>query len=145
MPTIEFVGGEQFAKLAAKIRAAEGELPNELYRALEKSSKPLRRDAKSSALAHLPRKGGLNRVVAGSRMSTRRVANGIKIKANGIEQLKLTNSGKVRHPVYGHPGTWVTQSIPAAKDWWSRPMRNGAPKVRRELVKALGKIARRIA
>ena len=145
MPSLEIVGGEQFAAVARAFRQAEGELPRELLKALEKSSKPLRKDAKASALEHLPKRGGLNRVIASARMSAIRRANGIRIIAKGIEQLSFTNSGKVRHPVFATPETWVTQAIPAAKDWFNKPMQAGAPKVRRELSKALDKIARRIA
>jgi hypothetical protein len=39
----------------------------------------------------------------------------------------------------------VTQAIPKALNWFYKPMQDGAPKVRRELNKALDKIARKIA
>ena len=146
MPSLEFPGGSaEFERVARAFRRADGELPRELMIALEKSSKPLRRDAKASALANLPKRGGLNRVIAGARMSVRRRANGIRITAKGIEQLGLTNAGTVRHPVRGHRDRWVTQAIPKARNWFVKPMQDGAPKVRRELVKAVDKIARRIA
>lgn len=145
MPSLEFPGGSaQFERVARAFRQAEGELPKELYQALEKSSKPLIRDGKRSALANLPRRGGLNRVIANARMSTTRRASGIRIKAKGIAQLARTDAGSVRHPVYGR-SAWVDQSIPKARDWFEKPMRAGAPRVRRELTKALDKVARRIA
>jgi hypothetical protein len=78
-------------------------------------------------------------------MSTQRRAGGIRIVARGIQQLKFTNTGRVRHSVYGRPGTWVTQAIPKARGWFDKPMHDGAPRVRRELNKALDKIARKIA
>lgn len=145
MPSIEIQGEEKFAALAARIRKAEGELPHELIDALERAAPPLKRAAKASAAQNLPHRGGLAAIVASSGMSTQRRAGGIRIVARGIQQLKLTNSGKVRHPVYGRPGTWVSQLIPKARDWFDKPMRDGAPKVRRELDKALDKIARKIA
>jgi hypothetical protein len=76
-------------------------------------------------------------------MSTQRRAGGIRITARGIKQLSFTNSGRVRHPVYGRG--WVTQLIPRAKNWFDKPMFDGADKVKRELDKALDKIARDIA
>lgn len=145
MPEVEIVGEEKFAALAARIRKAEGELPGELYAALERSAPPLEHAATASALAHLPHHGGLNAVVGSAGMRHTRRAGGIRINARGITQLKLTNSGKVRHPVYGNPRSWITQEIPKALNWFDKPMHDGAAKVRRELDKALDKIARKIA
>lgn len=144
MTTFEIRGGEKFNELAARIRKAEGELQHELTDALERSAPPLERAATKSAAANLPHRGGLAGIVASSGMSHQRRAGGIRITARGISQLKLTNAGKVRHPVYGR-SRFVTQAIPKARDWFYKPMRAGAPKVRRELVKALDKIARKIA
>jgi hypothetical protein len=144
MSSVEIVGGEQFAALAAKIRKAEGELPHELVKALERSAPPLKRAAKASAAANLPQRGGLAGIVAAAGMATQHRAGGIRITARGITQLKLTNDGKVRHPVYGR-SRFVTQAIPKALNWFYKPMQDGAPKVRRELNKALDKIARKIA
>lgn len=145
MASIEIRGGEQFNALAARIRKAEGELKPELYDALERAAPPLERAATRSALANLPRRGGLNAVVAAAGISHQRRAGGIRITARGITQLALTDQGKVRHPVYGNPGTWVGQAIPKALDWFGNPIRDGAPKIREELGKALDKIARKIA
>jgi hypothetical protein len=143
--SIEIRGGEQFTALAARIRKAEGELKPELYDALERAAPSLEHAATRSAAANLPHRGGLNAVVASAGMTHQRRAGGIRITARGITQLKLTNEGRVRHPVYGIPGTWVGQLIPKAKDWFTKPIHDGAPKVRRELEKALEKIARKIA
>lgn len=145
MTSIEIHGEEQFNALAARIRKEAGELPHELIDALERAAPPLERAATRSAAANLPHRGGLAGIVASSGMSHQRRAGGIRIVAHGITQLKLTNEGKVRHPVYGNPFTWVTQAIPKARDWFDRPIRAGAPKVRAELNKALDKIARKIA
>lgn len=143
MPSLEFPGGTaQFEKVARALRAADGELPAELYKGLERAAKPLVKDARKSALANLPHRGGLNAIVAKARMPVTRRANGIRITADGIEQLPLTNQGKVVHPTYGRRPR-VVQAIPKARDWFTKPLRNGAPKVRRELVKAMDKIARR--
>lgn len=144
MSDIEIRGGEEFSALAARIRKAEGELPHELTDALERSAPPLERAATRSALANLPRRGGLNAVVASAGMSHQRRAGGIRITARGITQLKLTDEGAVRHPVYGKPGTWVGQLIPKAKDWFEKPIRDGIPKVREELERAIDKLIRNI-
>ena len=145
MASIEVRGAEQFNELAARLRKARGELKPELYDALERAAPPLERAATRSAAANLPRRGGLNALVASAGMSHQRRVGGIHIVARGITQLRLTNDGAVRHPVYGEPGTWVGQLIPKAKDWFTKPIHDGAPKVREELKKALDTIARKIA
>jgi hypothetical protein len=145
MPSIEVKGADKFAELAAKIRKANGEMPEDLMRALEKTAPPLERAAKKSAAENLPKRGGLAAIVAGSGFTHQRRASGIRIVARGITQLKLTNDGKVRHPVYGEPGTWVGQAIPKATSWFTRPIMDGAPKIRDELSKAIEKVLREIA
>lgn len=146
MPSLEFPGGSaQFEKVARAFRQAEGELPRELQSALERAAPRLERAATASALENLPQAGGLAAVVAAAGMSTWRRPGGIRIIADGIDQLRFTNKGKVRHPVYGRPHSWITQSIPKATNWFTTPMREGAGDVRKELTKALNKIARRIA
>jgi hypothetical protein len=140
----EIRGGDEFTALAARIRKAEGELPHELTDALERAAPPLERAATRSAAANLPKRGGLAAIVASAGMSHQRRAGGIRITARGITQLKLTDEGAVRHPVYGKPGTWVGQLIPKAKDWFEKPIRDGIPKVRDELKRAVDKLIRDI-
>jgi hypothetical protein len=146
MPSIEITGGEQLRVIAAKFRQeAHGDLDRELQAALERASKPLREDAKASALEHLPHRGGLNVLVAAAAMILQRRAGGIRIVAHGMSQLSRTNAGEVRHPVWGDREVWVTQVIPRALNWFYKPMQDGAGKVEEELKKALDKVARKIA
>lgn len=146
MPSIEVTGGEQLRIIAARLRReAHGDLDRELLAALERASKPLRSDARMSALEHLPRRGGLNVLVANATMVVIRRSGGIRIVAHGIAQLAKTNAGEVRHPVYGNRDAWVTQVIPRARDWFYKPMHDGADKVARELKKALDRVAEKIA
>lgn len=145
MASIQIRGGDQFKEAARRVRIANGELPGELIDSLERSAPPLERAATRSAAANLPKRGGLNVIVASAGMTHQRRAGGIRITARGITQLKLTNDGLVRHQVFGNPFTWVTQAIPKALDWFGKPIRAGAPKVRAELNKALEKTARKIA
>lgn len=146
MPSIEITGGEKLHVIAARLRReAHGDLDRELLAALERASKPLRRDAKASALEHLPRRGGLNVLVANATMVVVRRAGGIRIVAQGMSQLRMTNNGEVRHPVWGDREVWVTQAIPKAIGWFRKPMEDGADTVANELKKALDKVARKIA
>jgi hypothetical protein len=140
----ELRGGDEFTAFAARLRKAEGELPHELTDALDRAAPPLERAATRSAAANLPKRGGLAAIVASAGMSHQRRAGGIRITARGITQLSLTDDGAVRHPVYGRPGTWVGQLIPKAMSWFEKPIRDGIPKVRDELERAVDKLIRGI-
>lgn len=143
MASYEIIGGEQFAAVARAFRAAEGELPVEIRNALDRAAPPLERAARESALANLPHRGGLNEIVAASSFTAQRRAGGIRIVARGISQLALTNQGRVRHPVFGHG--FVGQSIPKARNWFYKPIEDGAGTVEKELLDAMDEIANRIA
>jgi hypothetical protein len=146
MPSFEVTGGAQFHVVAMKMRnAAHGDLEREILQALEKASVPLRADAKRSALENLPKRGGLNVLVADSIMTVQRRAGGIRVVAKGMTQLAKTNNGEVRHPVYGNRNAWTTQDIPLAKDWFFKPFHDGKGKISRELRLALDDVARKIA
>ncbi|GAA3089192.1 hypothetical protein JOF29_007952 [Kribbella aluminosa] len=146
MTEIRFEGGEAFARAAERLQAAaEGGLQRELSDALMEATKPLDDAARASALENLPRKNGLNKIVAASRISTHRLtALRVRITAHGIPQLAMTNRGMIVHPVYGHRPR-VLQKIPKAIGWFYKPMRRGAGGVRRELTNAIERVARRIA
>ncbi len=149
MADISVTGAEKFASVAKALRqAGDKELQKELYSALNRATKPMRAEAKKSAEQNLPRTGGLNKRVARARMSTRRRAGknpGVKIVATGMSQLGLMDKGRVRHPVWGNRSRWVNQPIPQARDWFTRPMEGGAKDVRREIVKTLDTIAKKLA
>jgi hypothetical protein len=146
MVEIRVTGAEKFENVARALRIeANGDLQRELNKAVMRSTVPLRVAAKKSARANLPRRGGLNAKVAGARFTAKPRGNGARITADGIEQLPATNRGHVRHPVYGNKRAWVNQAIPKARNWFSDPMRDGADTVRRELLKALDRVADKIA
>ncbi len=151
MADISITGAEKFAEVAKALKqVADKELSKELYAGLNRSTKMLRADAKQAAGRQLPQRGGLaRRVETKARLSTRRRTGrdaGIRIVATGkVTQLKQMDEGKVRHPVYGHRNRWVGQNIPRAEGWFTETMNEGAPEVRKELVKVLDDIARKLA
>jgi hypothetical protein len=150
MADLEIRGADKLGKLAKALKqAGDKDLQKELYAGLNRATKPLRSDAKRSADENLPRRGGLNKRVARARMSTRRRGGknpGIKIVAKGMPQLgRIDRLGKVKHPVHGHRDRWVDQKIPEAQGWFTDPMQAGAPPVRKELVRTLDAIARKLA
>lgn len=149
MADLQITGADKFARVARELkRVGDKDLQKELYSAINRSTKPLRANAKKSAAANLPRAGGLNKRVARVRMSTRRQTGknpGVKIVARGMDQLAMLDKGRVRHPVWGNRGRWVNQPIPKAEGWFTKPMEAGAKDVRREIVKTLDVIAKKLA
>ncbi|HEV8569814.1 MAG TPA: hypothetical protein VGQ92_22465 [Actinoplanes sp.] len=143
---IRIVGAEKFGILARALRqAADKDLQRELAAGLNRAAVPLRAEAKASALAVLPRRGGLAARVAGARLTTKRRGGRnprVRIEAKGMPQLRRIDRGSVRHLVYGHP-PFVTQHVTAG--WFTKPMEAGAPRVRAQMVRVLDEIARKIA
>jgi hypothetical protein len=145
MGDIEIRGGANAKRIAAKFEkeAVKG-LRRELRQGLNRATKPMIRAAREAALEDLPHRGGLNRIVAKSRMATRTRADGIRIVATGIDQLDLIDkSGVVVHPTYGHRPR-VIQSIPPAQGWFTDTMEDQAEEPRKELVRVVLALARRL-
>lgn len=142
-------GADKFAKVAKELKKVGAkDLQKELYSALNRATKTPRAEAKKSAEQNLPRAGGLNKRVARARLSTRRKTGrnpGVQVVARGMDQLRLMDQGRVRHPVWGNRGRWVNQPIPDAKDWFTKPMQDGADDARREILAALDSVADKLA
>lgn len=149
MADLQVTGADKFAKVAKELKqVGDRDLAKELYKALNSGTKPMRANAKKAAEQRLPRAGGLNKRVARARLSTRRKAGknpGIKIVATGMSQLSMMDQGRVRHPVWGNRGRWVNQPIPHAKGWFTEPMEEGAPVARREIIRSLDAVAKKLA
>ena len=149
MVDLQVQGANKLDALAKELkRVGDRQLSKELYAGLNRATKPLKADAKESALQKLPRRGGLAKRVSRSRLSTRRSGGsnpGVKIVAKGLDQLRLMDEqGRVRHPVYGR-GKFVDQRIPEAQGWFTDSLQAGVPTVRQELIKVLDEIARQVA
>lgn len=141
---VEISGEEKLRLLAAKLRIAEREFKPEIGKALAAGARPLPLAARRSAFDHLPKRNGLNRIVAEARFSVRRFGEmEYRVVAKGIMQLGNTDNGRINHPTYGHRPR-VTQEIPKARDWFNRPMRAGKRKIANELGDAMHRIAQRI-
>lgn len=140
---------DDLVKLGRRLKeAGDKELRRELFKALNRATRPLKLAAKESALTSLPNGGGLNVWVAKNvRIGTRnRLAGrnpGVRIQADRKgSDIAAMNRGRLRHPVFGNRQVWVTQQI--RPGWFSRPMAAGAPAVRRELNHVLEDFAGRL-
>jgi len=145
--TISTNGTEKLVRLAMAIKASgDKNLQRELTAAMRRASRPLLRSARQGAIQILPYRGGLAETVAASRFTAQVRANSngaaLQITAVGRYQLSSMDEGHVRHPVYGHRQTWVSQRI--RPGWFTKPLTIDAPKQRRELDRAVYDVAQQL-
>jgi uncharacterized protein YbjQ (UPF0145 family) len=135
-------GADDLARVAKRLReTGDKELKRELYRGLQRATKPLKANAQKAAGAQLPQSGGLAAIVARSRLTTKVLTGknpAVKIVAKGTAV--TTDKGFVRHPVFG--GAWVTQKVQGG--WFSETLADGADEVRAELIEAMNDVAKSI-
>lgn len=138
-------GADALKDLSRQLRAAAAkDLRKEMNRGLRSAAKPLIADARQFARETLPKQGGLNEKVARSRFRVKITTGrdpGVRITATGLDA-RLDSQGRLRHPVYGNRRAWVQQKV--TPGWFHVPMRRGAPEVRREMAKALDRIAKKL-
>lgn len=139
-------GIEKFAALARKLQDVDDkDLRARFYRAINSISKPLISLVRQSAMAILPKRGGLARRVAEAKFTAfrqyRGSATGIQIVGTDDYDLRHINSGDVRHLVYGHP-PWVGQ--PVKPLFFDQPLIDNADLAREALEKEMGDIARKL-
>jgi hypothetical protein len=139
----------QLRAIKASLTAAgNGGAMKYVARAIRAGAKPLAGDVKNAAAAQLPHRGGLAARVAAERV-TISVRTGAKTAGVRIIQRKhdayTTNSGYVRHPVFG---TWragtPSQKTPRSVGWWSRTLRDKSEEITPRIVEAMNQTAAEI-
>jgi hypothetical protein len=143
---VRVVGAEELARVSKALRQAGAkDMRNELTRAMRAAAKPLIAEARQHARETLPKRGGLNKRVARSsiraKIRTGGQSVGVRIVAKGLDA-RVDTAGRVRHPVFGNRKVWVQQQVKPG--WFDVPMKSGAPEVRRELLKAIDNITRKL-
>jgi hypothetical protein len=147
MVDVRVEGAERLAELAAVLkRLDDNELRKDMLRGLRAAGKPLARAAQGAARAKLPRGGGLNEWVAGSKFAIRTKTSGRSagIRVVGTKRghdLVGMNEGLVRHPVFGGPGWSVTRIQPG---WWQDAIEGHAGQTREALGEVLDDISAKI-
>ncbi len=120
-----------FEEFADELRAFNDrrEVINEIRKDLRKPLPDLRSKVRANAIATLPSRGGFGAWVARARLSVRfqdggRSA-GVSVKVSRVAgdgdkaDLKaLDDTGRIRHPLWGHRGHWYGQSV--ASGFFSR-------------------------
>lgn len=145
---IRVVDTEDFIALSRALRKHGGPaLRRELTTGITKAAKPLKKAAKASARSILPSRGGLGRRVARTSLPHKRRTTGrgagirIEAKSNAVADPFRIDRGRVAHPVFGR-GPFVFQNVP--EGWFTDPMEEGGPTVRRELQGVMERVATKI-
>lgn len=141
---LQIKGADQLGALARDLRAAgDKELKRELYRALNRATKPLRAEAQGRAAADLPQENGLAKLVSKKKGTVRiRAGRDPRLTITFGAKAASTDRGFVYHRVFGK-GPLVRQEVDGA-GWFSETMRNGAPTVRKEIIQAMSDVADQI-
>jgi hypothetical protein len=141
-------GADEFLKLSKALKhAGNGPLRKELTASIKRTAKPLIADTRAEALRRLPQRGGLAKQVA---REPQRIQVRTGAKTAGVRVVvgkrqggaRGANAGRLRHPVFGNRDVWVNQSVPPG--WFDKPLKAGAPKVRRGLEQTLEEIAQKV-
>jgi hypothetical protein len=147
--SVEFGPGDQLLALERKLeRLAGGELKRTVMDAIAKEIEPLPDAVRKSALDILPKRGGLNRVVAGQVVTEQKTPNSVKVFMVGkkrMRELLRLDRGLVRHPVYADPAKtrkqwkWVNQAVP--QRFWSRPVKQREDAIKAAVRAAVDELA----
>lgn len=143
---IKTTGADKLKALAAAIKeAGDKNLRKEMYRAIGRTAKPLKKAGKDGALETLPKRGGLAERVASARFSARtRTAGkgaGVTITGSNGFDLPSLDRGRIRHKTYGHR-PWVNQQTKPG--WFTDALNKEAPTVQQELLKAIDEVAAKL-
>lgn len=144
---ISITGANKLAAVTRRLKATgQSGLKRDMLRGLRAAAKPLPEVARASALETLPKKGGLNEVVASQKFAVRTRTSGrnpgVRVVGVSKEHLRAMDAGRLSHPVFGNRNVWVKQKIKPG--WWTVPLTAQAPAVRARLLAVLAETARKI-
>lgn len=145
----EVNGADRMLAVSKALKAAgETGLRKQLNKGLRDGAKPLIPKARSAARAKLPQSGGLADQVAREpiriRVKTGRDPAVSVVIGKRRGGAIATNKGVIRHPVFGRPGSFVSQQVPSARGWFDDEMEREAPSVRPELERVINDMAEQI-
>lgn len=142
---IELRGADQLVELAKRLRQAPKELRSELYKGINRAAKPLKNEVKQSARDRLPKRGGLNKRVAATKIATKRRITGggagVRLIGTSGYDIGSINRGRVRHKTFGHR-PWVNQTVP--KGFWTDPLTKGSSQVQQEIQEVMDMVAKQL-
>lgn len=136
-------GTAQFRELARKLKqAADKDLPDEMYSTVRDAMTPLQDQIRLSAVAVLPRRGGLGALIAQSPISISKRPGGISLKGSSGHDIAALDRGRARHPLFGDKTHWYIQPVPAG--WWSTPTERSKPSIQAAVEQAMENVKRKL-
>lgn len=143
MVSLRTQGADDLDKIAARLReAGDRKLKNNVAASIRKAAKPMGSDILREAAEDMPQRGGFAARLAGRKFGVRSSLTGrsasvwLAFKPGG-KGLAAIDKGDLRHPVYGHRKTWVSQRVPAGR--LSAALQKQAPKMQRAVLDAANK------
>jgi hypothetical protein len=150
MVGVRVTGGDEFARLAARLKATnDRDVKKAVRSAINRTVTPLRREIKASLPAYLPDQYAvvLRRKLT---ITARQPRNSVQIVARAKgrrkpRRVEAIDKGILRHPTFGRrgPGDWQAQRV--RPGFFTESMHAGAPLIRAEILRALNQIADNIA
>lgn len=146
MPVADFEvrGSAELARLARGLKeAGNGGLQRELRRRIRAAVKPVIPDVRQSAYRTLPKRGGLAERVGKQAYGIRTALGSgasVRLAGRGMKELRDIDRGRLRHPVFGNRKVWKAQAV--TPGFFSDAVERRAPKIRGEIAKAVGDVAR---
>lgn len=134
MIAVSIEGAEKLALVGKAVRklGSDRTIVNNLSKRVRRLVGPVKRELKASAMATLPRHGGLNLWVAKAavRVAVRRgedtagvdITAGRNSRTGRRSDLRRIDQGRLRHQTYGHR-PWSTQSVQPG--YFSTPLVDG--------------------
>lgn len=138
LPEVHFGGAEEFRQMAARVNRLD--FGRASRRGIEAAVKPLTAAVKAEPAKRLPRRGGLAAQVAKTRIVTQTRTWGpnanVRLVAatNAVRDPASINRGRLLKPTFGHR-PWTVQQV--RPGWFTAPLHEGAPMVRRSIEAAL--------
>lgn len=139
------MGAAVFYELSRRLKLAAPELRKELHKGVRTAAKPLVPAVRASARRSFPNRGGLATAMARkpyrTQSRTGAATAGVRIVGSKVDP-RINSDGRVQHPVFG-TGRRVVQNVPSARGYFDRPITEGAPAVREELIRTLQEFVQR--
>lgn len=121
----------------------DGALMREAYKEIQRSTRGLRAEIQTNALATLPKHGGANLWVANApvktigRLQERNAGVWITQRKRGHDLLAI-NRGVLRHPVFGNRNVWRDTNV--EKGYFDKPIERRADEITNRIASAIDRL-----
>lgn len=145
-------GASEFGELARAARLTSVDMLKGLKREIARAGKPARPALVTQIEASQPEAGGWRRTLIRDLRVRTKVDTGLTTASITIityavgrkrrRHLDVINKGRLRHPVWGNRGTWVTQRV--KPEFWDRAMKQVEDQVESAVARVLDDTARQL-